>query len=456
MALIDWLAGKLGVRKVDSPHDSGGDARGGRAGISVETMVCSALANLACMGSDLRVEGGSARALMLDAAAEEFCRRDLVKAMTLGLEVGDCLVVPAWHGGGFECSVIPAAEFAILGHVGEELTDVAYVVDRRTVKGRVVWLVQHEWLESYEGEDGGTYQRAVMELMAVDERREGRLPLGTVPEWDGYAEVWEIPNVTALPVARFRSVAVDPMRPNSVYGIPACFGARGPIAEIHYLLSQQHNEFALSEKAVIADKRMFVRRGKRSDGTEDVQLALPSGKERVFMKVNGAPGSVEGGSGMIAEWAPTIQLDPYQAALEQQKQLVELAVGVNGGIISKQDDLNYMNVDNVRKSTIKTQAFIEQCRREAERMMMRLLYAWDVLANVEGMPTGDWSYSFTWSDDYINTFADQRDAIASGVAIGAMDALDYRLFVLGESPEVARERVAEIAASGALGVYGEQ
>ena len=31
-------------------------------------------------------------------------------------------------------------------------------------------------------------------------------------------------------------------------------------------------------KAVIADKRMFVRRGKRSDGTEDVQLALPSGK----------------------------------------------------------------------------------------------------------------------------------------------------------------------------------
>ena len=332
----------------------------------------------------------------------------------------------------------------------------AYVVDRRTVKGRVVWLVQHEWLESYEGEDGNTYQRAVMELMAVDERREGMLPLGTVPEWEGYSEVWEIPNVTALPVARFRSVAVDPMRPNSVYGIPVCFGARGPIAEIHYLLSQQHNEFALSEKAVIADKRMFVRRGKRSDGTEDVQLALPSGKERVFMKVNGAPGSVEGGSGMIAEWAPTIQLDPYQAALEQQKQLVELAVGVNGGIISKQDDLNYMNVDNVRKSTIKTQAFIEQCRREAERMMMRLLYAWDVLANVEGMPTGDWSYSFTWSDDYINTFADQRDAIASGVAIGAMDALDYRLFVLGESPEVARERVDEIAASGALGVYGEQ
>ena len=89
-------------------------------------------------------------------------------------------------------------------------------------------------------------------------------------------------------------------------------------------------------------------------------------------------------------------------------------------------------------------------------MMRQLLYAWDVLANVAGLPTGEWSFSFAWSDDYINTFADQRDAIASGVAIGAMDALDYRLFVLGESPEVARARVAEIASAGALTAYGVQ
>ena len=457
MALIDWVARVFGLTAYDKPRAGGGAARGGRAGVSVETMVCSALANLACMGSDLRVEGGSSRALLLDAAAEDFSRRHLVKAMTLGLEVGDCLVVPTWHGHGFDCSVVPASEFAILGHVGEELTDVAYVVDRRRSASRHLLLVQRERLEAYEAVDGTRARRAVMEMFVMDEDRRRRLPLSEVEEWAGYPEEWAIENVRGLPVARYRSVAVDPLAPNSTYGIPVCHGARGPIAEIHYLLEQQHAEFELSEKSVIADKRMFVRRGQqRQDGTRDVQLTRPHGKERVFTKVNGSPGSVEGGSGMLAEWAPTIQFDPYQAALEQQKQLVELAVGVNGGIISKQDDLNYMNVDNVRKSTIKTQAFIEQARREAECMMRQLLYAWDVLANVAGLPTGEWSFSFAWSDDYINTFADQRDAIASGVAIGAMNALDYRLFVLGESPEVARARVAEIASAGALTAYGVQ
>lgn len=455
MALIDWLASKMGFTAHDKPPRGGGDAAGAR-GISVETMVCSALSNLACMGSDLRVEGASARARLLDDAAEEFARRGLVKAMTLGLEVGDCLVVPAWHGHGFDCAVVPAQDFAIIGSAGDELTDVAYVVDRKRDGRSTTYLVQRERLERYEAADGTMARRAVMELCAYDEHRRERIPLTSIPEWAEYTPAWEIPNVRALPVARFKSVAIDPTRPNGTYGVPVCHGARGPIAEIHYLLDQQHAEFELSEKSIIADKRMFTRRGRRADGGEDVQLTLPHGKERVFIQTSGAPGSVEGGNGMIAEWAPVIQFGPYQQALEQQKQLVELAVGVNGGIISKQDDLNYANVDNVRKSTIKTQAFIENCRREAERMMLQLLYAWDVLANVEGLPTGEWSYSFKWSDDYINTFADQRDAIASGVAIGAMDALDYRLFVLGESPEVARARVAEISAGGALSAYGVQ
>lgn len=32
----------------------------------------------------------------------------------------------------------------------------------------------------------------------------------------------------------------------------------------------------------------------------------------------------------------------------------------------------------------------------------------------------------------------------AGYGIGAMDSYDYRLFVLGEAPEVARQRVEEI------------
>ena len=59
---------------------------------------------------------------------------------------------------------------------------------------------------------------------------------------------------------------------------------------------------------------------------------------------------------------------------------------------------------------------------------------------------GDWFAEYKWSDDYINTFSDQQNALLAGESIGATDAVDYRMFVMGEAPEVARERVAEIKA----------
>lgn len=77
--------------------------------------------------------------------------------------------------------------------------------------------------------------------------------------------------------------------------------------------------------------------------------------------------------------------------------------------------------------------------------MSQLVYTWDVLANYYGVtPVSDYEVQYRWSDDYINTFADRQAAILAGEAIGATDAMDYRLFVMGESPEQARVRVEEI------------
>ncbi len=92
----------------------------------------------------------------------------------------------------------------------------------------------------------------------------------------------------------------------------------------------------------------------------------------------------------------------------------------------------------------------------ADQTIDDLLYSWDVLLNHYGYPTGEYTRDRDWSDEYIETFADKRDALVSGYTIGATDALDYRLFVLGEAPEVAAQRVAEIAAARQASVYGEE
>ena len=125
-------------------------------------------------------------------------------------------------------------------------------------------------------------------------------------------------------------------------------------------------------------------------------------------------------------------------------------MGVSGGIISRPNDMNYQNVDNVRKSQQKTIGFVNAARKKAESMMLGLVYCWDVLANFYGIvPMGESAVRFDWSDEYVETFADRQNAILAGEAIGATDAVDYRMYVMGESPEAARERVESIKATRA-------
>lgn len=411
------------------PRQEYTDRRDEAVTFSVEAMVCDALANLALSGFQLQVAGTSSRARLLDATADRFVRRHAVTAMSVGERFGDALVVPVWTRGAFEHAVVSPDDFRITACAGDEVTGIAYVVERRRSGGAWYALVQ-----TMELLEGGT---ARMRLRACTDSG-SEVDLSQFPDWAAaYAGSWEIEGAGHLPIARFKSWKADPLRPNAVYGVPVCHGAGRFIRELHYLVEQQHNEFELSEKGVIADKTMFVM-------DERDALSMPRGKQRLFMKVNGAR-SIDADA-LIKEWAPTIQVGPYSEAIEQQKRLVEQAVGVDSGIISKPDNSSYENVDSVRKSMRKTQAFVEASRDAMEEAVSQLVRAWGVLLDYNGVPTGEFSYNCKWSDDYINTFADQREALVAGYQMGAIDAVDYRVFTTGEPVEEARARVAEIAA----------
>ena len=408
------------------------------ASFSVESMMSSALANLTMTGFQWRFAGDSSRARLMDAEADRFVRERGVRALRQCLQFGDAIVVPMWTGSGFEHAVVGRERFRILGCAGDTPTALAYIVQVKRVNLRRYALVQKMELVGYDC-GSGRAQRADMTLHVVDEGG-SPLPLASFPDWaERYDESWSIPGVSGLPVARLKCFREDPADPNGVYGVPICHGASTFIREIHYLVEQRHNEFELSEKSVIADRRMFVREGGE-------RLSLPRGKDRLYMQVSrGRAGSVDDGLG-IKEWAPTIQNGPYDAAIEENKRLLEDAVGVDHGILSRPENTAYENVDAVRKSMRKTQAFVEATRDAVETALVQLARAWDDLLGYYGVPSGGWSASFKWSDDYINTFADQRDALATGYQIGATDAVDYRVLVTGEPIEEARQRVAEIAA----------
>lgn len=450
--VLDRLAAALGKRiQGYEQHAAYRDSGKKGAEYSVESMVCESLANLMMLEYSMPVEGGSARARALDEVSDAFVRDTLCNAVAMGFLTGDSITVPSWNGRTMDNVLVDAGSFAILGANGHEVTSMIYVVDEKQIKhGARYTLLRLIELVPYTAQDGTqTFANHYKTFIAKDGTITD-IPLSEFPDWAAAnEEEWAIPNVDRLLIGRYRSFTLNPLRPNAQKGTPICFGASAPIREIHYLTQQMHEEFGLSEKAIIADKTLFKKELRRdSEGNVVSQrLVLPKGRERLFMDVGNRGGS---GSPLIQEWAPTIQLQPYIDALEKQYQEVEKCVGVSSGILSNLNDQSYQNVDNVRKSTIKTQSFVNTAREACESYLSDMVYAWNAIMNFYGVtPVGDYHVEYKWSDEYINTFSDQQNAILAGEAIGATDAVDYRVFVMGESPEVAKERVAEIKAEKA-------
>ncbi len=448
--VLDRLAAALGKRiQGTEPTQAFRDSGKKGSDFSVESMVCESLANLATFQFSMPIEGSSARARALDAISDQFCRDTLTDAVAMGFLTGDCITVPSWNGRSMDNVLVDSGSYAILGANGRELTSVVYVVDEKKIQhGSTYTLLRLVELVPYTAEDGTrTFANRYKTYIAKDGTISG-IPLSEFPDWASCnEEEWFIPNVDRLLVGRCRSFTLNPNEPNAQKGAPVCFGASAPIREIHYLTEQMHQEFGLSEKAIIADKSLFKKEVRRDSSGNVVaqKLVLPEGRERLFMDVGGR---VAGGEQLLTEWAPAIQLQPYIDALEKQYQEVEKAVGVSSGILSNLNDSNYQNVDNVRKSTLKTQSFIGAARGVAESYLEDMVYSWDAILSYYGVvPVGDFHVEYKWSDDYINTFSDQQNAILAGESIGATDAVDYRVFVMGEAPEVARERVAEIQAA---------
>ena len=423
-----------GTAQGEAQRPAAGDAMRKSRDISIESIMSESLASLLLSGASMMVEGEGERAGRVRVAASDLVSRTAQVAVAQAFVTGDALVVPRMVGERFSNFLVGAEQFAILAANGDELTDVVYIADKVTSGTQVYRLVQR-----MKYADGMVLMQA--KVLGQDG---GELPLSRFARWDGVEAEQTIEGASGLPIGRLRSFAVDHAKPNSKYGAPICIGASAPIREAHYLMDQQHEEFVLSEKGVIADKTMLSTKMRNRDGSMSTEVTLPRGKERLWTPVNGNPASVDASS-LMQVYAPSIQQAPYAEALEQQFQLIERAVGVDAGILSRANDMNYMNVDNVRKSMLKTQAFIQQARHMFETCAGELAAAWDMWLDIEGVPSGEWSWAMDWSDDYINTFADQRESILAGIGVGAMDAADYRAFVMGEPEQVARERVSEIA-----------
>lgn len=447
MGFIDILAGAFGKIAQEEKKDIQSYTQSQRyrdyfrkgESFSVECEISEALADLMLLQSSMPISGNTERALWLDDVSDHFFRNKAKTAVCTAFETGDCLIIPSWTGRNIQNVIVGADDFEVLEAVGDEVTAVAYVLDRATKNNQEYILLQAIELVEYTAQDGSQSYANRYRIYVTRNGSIVKNGLSLFEQWQGLTTEWYIPNVEKLLIGRYRSFTQNPTDINAIKGAPICYGASDAIAEIHYLLDQMHTEFGKSEKAIMADKRLF----KKEWSGGNMKTVLPRGRERLFMDIGGASNDFP-----IKEWAPDIRYQAYLDDIDKQEKLVERAVGVSSGIISTPEDISYQNVDNVRKSQQKTMGFISSARRQGESCLMGLVYAWNILANYYGInPIGDYDVNFDWSNEYIETFADRQNAILAGAAIGATDAVDYRMFVMEESPETAQNRVAEIKAA---------
>lgn len=434
---IRTFAQKLGLSVQDGPE------RKPIAGLSARDMMTIKLSNMVTTQFSLPVSGDNQRALWLDGLADGFARDRLSMAIKKAYDTGDCIIVPAWNGANIESLVIDGDSFAITAANGDTITQLVYRADSVTIK-----MTLYELMVSISLVDGTNVYRA---YVAKDGIADGT-PLGVVPKWASYKPEWGIAGVDRLLIGRMKSPTYDDRDPNNVKGTPICYRSVVPMTEIDYLMRMLHDEMELSQKFLEMPKQYFknvYHNVKGVDGTISrvPEAVLPKGKERVIMSTEGGGANLDAANQPFL-YSPTIREANIINALEAQYRAFENTVGVSPGVLSKMNDANYSNVDNVRKTTINTQNFIDASRKKAESFLEDLVYSWDVLADYYNiLPTGDYELSYNWSDEYINTFSDHMSMLVNGQTIGACDAVDYRMWAFKEPPDVAQVRVNEIAQS---------
>ena len=438
------IATKLGLTAQDSRRiNPKQDAAPGEDGLSFVDMMTGSLADLLTLQFSLPIQGDSERAMRLNKIADDYVGIKFAHTVQETYRSGDSITIPFWTGRNFQNVLVDADQFIITSRFGDEITGIVYLVDEHKIKDDKYHLLQVVELQDSEI---GQICRYQMILGKNGDPFPNIAPGMITPAWAEYVADWYVPGVDRLLVGRLKSPKIAKCSPNSIKGIPICSESMKPICELHYLYGQLHTEFELSEKTIFADKGMF----REDQRDQRRKKRLPRGIERVIQKVAAAKNSDD--RPFLEEWSPEIRFESYMEDINEQFRLFERTVGVSEGILSRVDTANYENVDNVRKSMRKTQSFIETSRRLCEQYLEDLVYSWNVLLNHYKVGTmGEYSIVFDWSDEYINTYHDKLDGLINGSTVGAVGPVDVRMFLFKESPETAREKVAEIQGQQAMG-----
>lgn len=395
--------------------------------MSVTAPLAERLSTITLMGSDIKVDGTSARAELIQECATNLYQNHLKSACTFALGTGSVLIKPNTNGDRFGFDIIPEQNYRITGYIGDYIYSMLIVVGEYQANNKTYTLVEKQ--EIKKDADGTHYIE--VEYNAFRDDKPCNL---SETRWSD-RETLRIANVDHLLLGRIKCPITNRKDVNSPNGVPITFGQNEIVDNVKSSYRQYNTEREDKETMIFADKSIFKDRG---DGKGTV---LPKGKERLFLKIHGSR-NVE--DTMLDTYSPEIRETPLDNSIERNYRTLELALGLGEGVLSK-STMTYTNMDEVRASKSATYAFISALRNQIDSCVEDLLRAIDVIANYNGItPQGEYEAHIEWSDEYMTSVSERFNQMLQAESAGWIDAAEGRSVLLNEDIDESREAIEKI------------
>lgn len=412
--------------------------------ISLTAVMANRLATQVVYGSRILVKGENQRAEFIKNIAAKFDKTQMATATEVSLGSGGAIVKPYTDGERIGIDIIDNDNIRICESIGDFIKSCVIIADKfEDDYGNTYVRAECQTLKNIISENNQEIPTLIIYQMAFKNNKE--IPLKTVKAWEDIKPEIIIPNVDRLLFGYYKCPTVNRDNVNSPKGVSITYGAQKVMEKAVSAFYRYNDEFERKEAYIFADKTALqVKRYKTiEDGSEKIKdkVTIPNGKDHIFIDMRQS----EDGKLPLEFYSPEIRGDVMKDCVDFDLRIVELICGFSAGILTPPNSNNATatEIDALKEQTY---AFVDRTRDAVEHGTKDLMYAIDVLCNLNNItPIGEWELTFEWSNELRENLEKKFQRLSYLESIGAYGKDELRVFETKEDIQTAQEKVQEIS-----------
>ena len=266
-----------------------------------------------------------------------------------------------------------------------------------------------------------------------------QVPLSSIQDWEDLAESATIQDIEKPLFAYFKYPLANNIDVTSPLGVSCYSRAVTLIEEADRQWSDLLWEFESGRRALYVDVLAFK---KDSNG----RPMLPN--RRLYRTLE--TGSAEGE--MYHEWTPSFREASILSGLDAILKKIEFACGLAYGTISDPNTED-KTATEIKISKQRTAATITDTQKTLQNALDQLLYAMDVWATLGKLSTsGKFEATYTFDDSIVTDYEMQFTQDSKAINMQVMSKVEFRMRNYGESEEVAKKKLKDVAAEQEMAI----